>query len=464
MGGEWVYPYARLLYSIRRIVRRSFWPKKDFFIGISIFILASFFSGISSNVLILIISRFIQGLGGALMIPGSLSILSSSFEGESRGRAIGIWSAAGALLFILGPPLGGFFAGLGWWRLIFFINLPLGLLTLFLVQTQVPESKDSSIEGSLDITGIALISLSLAILTYSFTNWPGKKGESIFLIGLILLGILFFLLFLLVEFRSKSPIVPLFLFKSTWFSGSNLLTFFLYGALGVFSFFFPVNLIRVQGYSFSQTGLSYLAFPLPLIVLSGYMGGLSGKYGPRWFLIIGPILASIAFFWLGQIGQTQGPSEYFQTYFPALLLLGFSMSLVVAPLTHTVMSSLPNHYSGTASGINNAVTRMAFLLVVALVGSASIHFFTLHFNQNIENMELGKNALDLLRNTSNRMMETEMPSHLNPAKGLQIHSLLKSLFLQLIQYQMEFSAILALSSAFIASLWIGDPKSNTVRK
>lgn len=444
------------------ILGDRFGRKKIFSIGILIFILASFSSGLSLDIHFLIASRIIQGIGGALMIPGSLAIISDNFQGEERGKAIGIWSAAGSLLFILGPPLGGFLAGLGLWRFIFFINIPLGILSLFLVQTKIRESLDSSIKGALDIMGMICISLCLACLTYGFTHWPeGNEANISFWISLSL-GISLLLVFLVIESRAQSPMVPLHLFKRGWFSGANLMTFFLYGALGVFSFFFPANLIRVQGYSFSETGLAYLAFPVPLILLSRYIGGLSGKLGPRYFLITGTLIASLAFFWLSTLGQTPGPEQYFQTYFFPLLLLGFGMSLVVAPLTNTVMSSLPNHYSGTASGINNAITRMAFLLVVALVGSVSISFFKSHLMPELIPLKLGAPEIVTITQTTNRIMETEVPPSLTKTQAKNVHSLMKSIFLTMIQFQFQFCALLSLTSALLTSIFIGAKKQEPI--
>jgi len=326
--------------------------KKVFMIGIGLFLLASLACGLAPTVALLIGARVVQGVGGALMIPGSLAIISASFGDDRRGRAIGTWSAATTLVTIAGPLLGGFLADNGLWRGVFLINIPLGVAALLVLLFKVPESRDEQAAPGIDYLGAALASLGLAGLTYGFISAPQLGFGDPLVFGTLLGGVIALAAFVLVEARSRHPMMPLQLFRSRTFSGANLLTLFLYGGLSVGIFFLSLNLVQAQGYSQSLAGLAFTPLAVLISVLSRLAGGLADRFGPRLPLIVGPSLAGLGFLLFAFVGLTAGPPSYWTTFFPGILLFGIGMAITVAPLTAAVMGALPSHYAGTASGIN----------------------------------------------------------------------------------------------------------------
>ena len=270
--------------------------KRVFMLGISLFILASLACGLAPNIEFLLAARIAQGIGGAMMIPGSLAIITATFGPEHRGRAIGTWSAATTMVTIAGPVLGGCLADLGLWRGVFLINLPIGLAALLMLHFKVPESRNEAASSTIDYLGAILATLGLAGLTYGFISLPelGLTHPYVYvsLLGgggaLAGCGI--------VEVRSRHPMLPLHLFQSRTFSGANLLTLFLYGALNVGTFFLCLNLVQAQGYSQSIAGFADMPFALLLAGLSPWAGKLADHYGPRLSLIVGPTLSGFGFF------------------------------------------------------------------------------------------------------------------------------------------------------------------------
>ena len=362
--------------------------KKIFMMGIFIFITASAACGISTSVLLLVAFRVLQGVGGALMIPGSLSLISSSINANERGKAIGTWSAFTTLLILGGPILGGALADAGLWRYIFFINVPIGIVTLFMLAFRVKETRDESSNNVLDFPGAITIALGLAFLTFGFLRIPAVGFTTTQVIGSLAAGVLFLFVFIMIEIKSGHPMMPLKLFANATFSGANLLTFFLYAGLGAGMLFLSLNLVQVQGYSQLQSGLTFLPFTVLMISLARYAGKLADKYGPRLFLIGGPALAGTGMLILSFIKQTSGPTDYWTTFFPGVFVLGLGMSFTVAPLTATVMSSVSNNFSGTASGINNAMTRISGVFANAIFGALAILLFSGALQQQIKAIPL----------------------------------------------------------------------------
>ena len=362
--------------------------KKVFMAGIGLFGIASLACGLAPSIEWLIAARILQGIGGALMIPGSLAIISATVASSRRGRAIGTWSAATTLVTVAGPLLGGIFSDLGFWRGVFLINLPLGVFALAVLQAKVPESRNESKSGPIDLPGAILITLGLSGLTYGIISGPELGFDSPWVIGAILGGIVALGWFGLVEAHRSEPMMPLRLFRSRSFSGANLLTLFLYGGLSVWSFFFSLNLVQAQGYSKTEAGLAFLPFTVLLTVLSRWAGGLVDRRGPRLPLIAGPLVTGLGFLALGLPGLTRGPADFWTSYFPGIVLIGAGMGLTVAPLTTTVMGSVPRDYSGTASGINNAVSRTAGVLAVAAVGALALLVFAVSLRSQTASLDL----------------------------------------------------------------------------
>ncbi len=341
--------------------------KKIYVVGISLFTLASVACGLAPTPLTLIVARAVQGVGGALLVPGSLAIIAATFGAAERGRAIGTWSGFTTITSALGPVLGGWLVQNISWRVVFFINVPLAAATLFLVFLHVPESRDDRDAQKLDFLGAALVTVGLGLTVFGLIQWGAVGlGNAVVLAsligGLVILGV-----FILVESRSSAPMMPLSLFRSRTFSGANLLTLFLYGALGGALYFLPFNLQQVQGYSATEAGAALLPFTIILFALSRWAGGLVDKVGARLPLTVGPLITAAGFVLFAFSGVG---GSYWTSYFPAVVVMSLGMSLVVAPLTTTVMGAVDQQRSGVASGINNAVSRSSGLLAIAVLGIA----------------------------------------------------------------------------------------------
>ena len=430
--------------------------KKIFGLGVAIFALASAWSGLSPNINQLIYARALQGIGGALLTPGSLAIISAYFvDLKQRGQAIGTWSAFSAITTAVGPILGGWLADTFSWRWIFFINLPLAIVVLATLYSKVPESRSEQASSQLDWQGAFLVTLGLAGISYGLTE-SGNLGLSHPLVlATSILGLIFLLLFLRVESRSSSPMLPLGLFSSRTFSGANLLTFFLYGALGWLTFYMPLNLIQVQGYSATQFGFAFLPFVLLLATLSRWAGTLVGKVGAKLPLVIGPLLVAIGFYMLALQGVG---GSYWTTFFPAIVVSGLGMALAVAPLTTAVMSSVDHSFSGTASGINNAVARTASLLTIAIFGVLASFSFNSNLDANLSAHEISSQAQSALDEERSKLAGAQAPASLSQEQQLTVNQAIQDAFISSFQFTMKLSAGLALASALVAYFTI-DAKS-----
>ena len=435
--------------------------KKVFMAGILIFICGSAACGISPGVIYLIIFRMIQGIGGALMIPGSLSLISSSIDPKERGKAIGTWSAFTTVVTMGGPALGGALADAGLWRWIFFINIPLGVAALTMIGLQVKESRDEDSDHAIDYPGVIAIATGLALLTFGFLRIPAVGLHNWQVYGSLIVGILLLAAFIFLEFKSKHPMMPLQLFANATFSGANLLTFFLYGGLGAGMLFLSLNMVQVQGYSQLQSGLTFLPFTVVMISLARFAGGLADKYGPRLLLICGPAAAGAGLLILSFVKQTSGPAAYWTTFFPGILVFGLGMSFTVSPLTTAVMGSVSDHFSGTASGVNNAMTRIANVFANAVLGALAVLFFSGALSQQLNGTKISIKEKQEITAQSVNLGNAQVPAIIGANNNAAIKTAYHKSFISAYAKIMRISAGLGFLAALMAFIFI---KNKVVRK
>jgi len=424
--------------------------KRVFAAGIVLFMLSSLVCGISPSIGFLIAARLIQGAGSALMIPGSLAIITAYFGRESRGKAIGTWSAFTTIVTVAGPILGGVLSNAGLWRGVFLINFPLGVCALLVLLLKVPESRDEKSSGRIDSLGAALLAVGLAGPTYGLLSAPDMGFGDPRVFATLLAGVLALAAFVLVEARSRSPMIPLGLFSSRTFSGVNLLTFGLYGALSAGTFFLSLNLVQAQSYSMAAAGFAFTPFALILTALSRWAGGLVDKGGPRLPLIIGPAIAGAAFLFMAFSGLSDGPSHYWVTFFPGVVLLGIGMGITVAPLTTAVMSSVATHFAGTASGINNAVSRTAGVLAIAVVGAIALFVFSHALQARTAPIEITSAARAALSAEAARLGAATVPAEVGSERVGEIQAAIRLAFVDAFHVVMLICAALAWIGAALA--------------
>ncbi len=424
--------------------------RRVFVAGVALFTLASVWCGLAPNPAQLIAARTVQGIGGALMIPGSLAIISASFSEEDRGKAIGTWSGFSGVTAAIGPVLGGFLIDNVSWRAAFLINIPLAAIVLFVSLRHVPESRNPD-AARLDIPGAALVTVGLGGIVFGLIEAANHLITDSRVFVPLLAGVLALGAFVYVEHRSREPMMPLALFRSRNFSGANLLTLLLYMGLGGSLYFFPFVLIQVHGYSATAAGSAFLPFIVLTFLLSRWAGGLVQSVGPRVPLTVGPVITAAGFV-LFALPDTGG--SYWTTFFPAVVVMGLGMSLVIAPLTTTAMNSVAGRHSGLASGVNNAVSRTASLLAVAVMGVFVFAAFSAALDARLAGLDLSPQARAAMEEQKANLGAAEPPAGVDGGTAAAIERAVDEAFVAGFRVAMYVAAALALASALASALII----------
>ena len=457
---QWVVESYGLLLAALILVGGSLGDRlgrrRIFLIGVGVFAVASAGCGFASNIDQLIIARSVQGVGAALLVPGSLAIVSTSFDEKSRGSAIGTWSGFTAITTAIGPVLGGWLVQHASWRWVFFINLPLAAAVIVISVWWIPENR-STVGGRIDWVGAFLATVGLGGLVTGFIESVNLGWRNPLVFGSLIVGTGCLMALVLVESHVSAPMLPLSLFASRSFSGANLLTLFLYAAIGVFFFLFPLNLIQVQGYSPTATGAAMLPLILLMFFLSRWSGGLVSRYG-RGPLIVGPLVAALGFvlFALPSVGES-----YWKAFFPAIVVLGFGMAITVAPLTTIVMSSVSQDRVGTASGINNAVARVAGVLAIAVLGIVMVKAFGFRLDHSLAHFLLPPAVFQAIHVEEIKLAGLQLPAGLGHDMESAIKKSVAEAFVLGFRIVLLICAALSVASALVA--WRIIPRDRVTR-
>jgi EmrB/QacA subfamily drug resistance transporter len=454
---QWVVEAYSLLLSALLLLGGSlgdhYGRRRIFILGVILFSLSSAWCGFATNIYQLICARALQGAGGALLVPGSLALIGASFREEDRGRAIGTWSGFTAITAAIGPVLGGWLIEHISWRAVFFINLPLALIVLLVSFASVPESRDEAQDKRLDWLGAALATVGLGLLVYGLIESSRLGFTHSAVLGTLIGGSFLLLMFLFVEARMPNPMLPLVLFRSRDFAGANLLTLFLYSALAGTLFFLPLDLIQVQGFTATAAGAALLPLILILFFLSRWSGGLVERYGARLPLAIGPVIAAIGFALFAKPGIG---AHYWSEFFPATLVLGLGMAISVAPLTTTVMNAVPRNRVGIASGINNAVSRTAGLLAVAVFGIVMLHVFNRSLDRRLAATELPTALRHSLNDQRINLAAATIPQQVAPPLREILRRAINESFVDGFRTVMLAGAALAVAGGITSLLFVSE--------
>ena len=454
VGVQWVVESYGLFLGALILVGGSlgdlFGRRLIFLLGVALFATASVACGLAGNIQQLVIARSVQGIGAAFLVPGSLSIISASFDEKIRGQAIGTWSGFTAITTAAGPVLGGWLIEHASWRWAFFINVPLAVAVIAISLWRIPESRNAS-AGRVDWLGALVATVGLGGVVYGFIESTSHGWDQPLVFGSLIVGFGCLIAFAFVEARVNSPMVPLALFASHSFSGANLLTLFLYAALGIFFFLFPMNLIQVQGFSTTAAGAAALPLILLVFFLSRWSGGLVARYGSRAPLITGPLIAAAGFVLFALPGVGAG---YWKGFFPAFIVLGLGMAISVAPLTTVVMSSVDQARAGTASGINNAVARVAGVLSVAILGIVLVKLFSGSLNRSLAGAPLPADILQYVCSNEIKLAGLDLPSTLDAPTAALLRASIAHAFVFAFRIVTLICAALSVASSAVACLMI----------
>jgi EmrB/QacA subfamily drug resistance transporter len=445
---QWVVEsYALLLAALLLVggaLGDRFGRRRVFLAGVLVFAAASLACALSQTVGQLIGWRAVQGLGGALLVPGSLAMISAYFPEDERGRAFGTWAAASGVTSAVGPLLGGYLIDHFSWAWAFAVNLPLAAIVLAVTWMGVPPDQAGARTSRLDLPGAALATLALAGVVFFFIEAPVQGWGAASVLASLVVGVVASVAFLLVERRRPAPMLPLELLRNRNFAGANLLTLLLYAGLGGGLFFLPLNLIQVQGLSSTAAGAALLPFVAIMALLSRWAGAQADRRGARGPLVVGSLIAAGGFALLALPGAH---ASYWTGFLPGIAVLGLGMAIVVAPLTTTVMNAVPQASTGTASGVNNALSRVAGVLAIAVFGSLMAAVFQGHLREAMAS--LPPEIADAVWRQRDRLAAIDVPGASTSAQQA-----VRQGFVAGYRWIMAASAVLAVASAAIAAAWI----------
>jgi len=433
-----------------------FGRKRMFAIGVIIFASASAWCGLAEDVMQLIIARGFQGVGAALVVPGSLALLSAHFSHKQRSRAIGQWASFTTLAIMLGPLLGGVLVDTASWRWVFFINLPIAVILLFVLYLGVPESRNERQVRKLDIAGAAFITLGLGGLVFGLLESARLGFGALEVWGSMAAGVAIILAFIYRQKTSEFPMLPLDLFRSRTFSGANIMTFLLYGAMTGSLFFLPFNLMQVQGWSATEAGAALLPLILLIALFSLAAGKMVAKLGQRLPLTIGACVAALGFALLALPGND---SSYWSGFLPGIAVLGLGLGIAVAPLTIVVMGAVPAERSGLASGVNNAASRVATLMAVAIFGVVMFETYSSQLQDALQAVPLDDTSRVKIAERMADLAGLQPPDSLKASAAEQLRAAVGESFVAGFRAVSLIAAGTALAGGLIAGLTI-PPRAN----
>lgn len=454
---QWVYGAFALVLAALMLVGGSlgdhYGRRRAFSLGLLLFGGASAGAALAPDAGWLVAARAAQGVGGALMVPASLAILGAAFDGARRARAIGIWAALSGLAMAVGPVLGGVLVENVSWRAAFLVTPVLAVGALAITVRHVPESYDPE-ASRLDFLGAALVTAGLGGVSYGLIHSQATGFGSASVLAPLALGAAALAAFVLVERRGSEPMVPPALFRSRAFDGATLYTLLFYAALTGSLYFLPFLLVQVHGYSATAAGTVFLPFVTAALVLGRFSGRIVCRFGVKGPLVVAALTTGAGYL-LFALPDAQGAS-YWTAFFPAMVVQGFGMALAIAPLTAAALGSVAGEHEGLASGINNAVCRMAGLLSVAAFGLLVFAYFSMSLDARVEDLALAPESRAALETEKAKLGAAQIPEGLDAATGTRIKEAIEESFVAGFRLVMLVSAALALASAAVAALFLGD--------
>jgi len=458
VGAQWVVEAYTLFLAALVLVGGSLGDhlgrRRVFASGVVLFALASVWCGLAPDPGQLIAARAVQGVGGALLIPNSLAIIGASFDEERRGKAIGTWAGFTGLTMVLGPVLGGYLAENFSWRGVFFINVPLAVAVLAITALRVPESRDAEARG-LDVPGASLAAVGLGGIVFGLLESSRAGLGDPVVVGALVVGVAASVAFVLVEGRIREPMVPLSLFRVRNFAGANVFTLLLYFALSGTLFFLPFNLIQAQGYSATAAGAAVAPVVVIMFLLSRYTGSLADRFGPRLPLVMGPLVSAAGFVLFAVPGLG---ASYWTTFFPAAVVLGVGLAILVPAVTTVALNSVEVRHSGLASAINNSFSQIAGLLAVAVLGIIMFASFGASLDDRLADLDLPPDARQQVEAEKLALGAAEAPENLDAGSRVAVERAIDEAFVSGYRVVMLAATAAALASALGAAVLIEGKK------